>query len=716
MSALPSNPLAFSGAAPAHIDWSDWSHINEASRLLGIDDGRLRTMCASTLGPRAQAAKMNPPEGGKATWYVHRSYDPRLRSVITAESFDPRAYSVKQIQVMSAKKTCVMKLRELRSDPSRSIKDVADQLVIELRATVGKQLREQFGFKIGISRSRLYEWDRAYSQHGMDGLSDGRGGDRGEDDDEAAWSYFASIYLHENGFKKKTSWRMVRDKAASEGWQWLEYRPFLRRLKQRFPEVVQAAAREPGLVRDRMEPRASMHPDTFEANQVWIGDHAQADVWCVAPGRDAPVRPFVSVRMDWRTQTIVGWVVTLRPDSTCIAAALRAGIDNPEMLGPPEIVWDDNGKDFRAEILIGGKIVKRTVVHKGSIDESFSKGIYAMLGITPHFAIPHNPTGKGRLELWFKNRLHDRFDRSFFNGYCGTNSLKRPEGLMDAMKRGHLPTLEEYCSRLATWIDGYNKSSEHEMEHLRDPATGQKLSPLEALQTWGTKRVLDRPEILRYLMLRRSEPRHVGKMGIGMSVRGKTYYWGRGAAALDPYRKIGRKPVDKVVLALDPGDIRNAWAFRRDGKFICEVKLTSGGGRYNTPIALEHLEEAARDKTNFKRRMKEQAKGSPLEKVLTAEEHAAVKARMSPTKRPSPAALKPIQTPLDDQYNALRAVELRRLAAGAECQAPRRSIQNIESAVLPPRRAVRPLAKVGGPAGKLTPPRASLADRMRRDD
>ncbi|QNN22373.1 transposase family protein [Planctomycetales bacterium ZRK34] len=439
---------AYSGAAPSHIDWADWVHINEAADLLKIDEGRLRTMCANELGPRAHAAKMNPPSGGKATWFVHRSYDPRLQNNIVEDDFDPSDFTMKQVAIMQAKKECVMRLRELRQNPNVQLNRAIKPLLIQLRATVGARLKDQFNFKIGISKTRLYEWDGDYSRDGLAGLCDNRGGDRFDDGDEAAWDYFRGLVLHENKLKDKTAWQNTRDRAEQEGWAWISYPQFLRRVKQRIPNVVRLAACDKAATRNCAEPRQTMPIDLFDANEVWMGDHAQADVWVTAPGYDKPVRPWISARMDWRTETITGYVVTLKPDSTCIAAALRAGIDNPDMLGPPAIVWDDNGKDYRSVQLVGGKISKRTVIRKGSIDESLCRGLYDMLDIKPHFAIPHNPTGKSRLELWFKNRLHNRFDRQFFTSYCGTNTLQRPEGLIDAMKRGQLITLKEYCDRL----------------------------------------------------------------------------------------------------------------------------------------------------------------------------------------------------------------------------------------------------------------------------
>ena len=57
--------------------------------------------------------------------------------------------------------------------------------------------------------------------------------------------------------------------------------------------------------------------------------------------------------------------------------------------------------------------------------------------LTPHYTIPYNAKAK-IIEPWHHHWVHERFDKKFTDGYCGSTPQDRPESLAEVVKRGGL--------------------------------------------------------------------------------------------------------------------------------------------------------------------------------------------------------------------------------------------------------------------------------------
>ena len=57
--------------------------------------------------------------------------------------------------------------------------------------------------------------------------------------------------------------------------------------------------------------------------------------------------------MDWRSQKIVGWVLSEGPNSRTILIAFARAMRDTSNQGGPDRVYIDNGKDYAAEAFIG---------------------------------------------------------------------------------------------------------------------------------------------------------------------------------------------------------------------------------------------------------------------------------------------------------------------------------------------------------------------------
>lgn len=651
------------------VNWWDWVPIDRAAKALGVHRDSLARTCRDKLAPQGLAMNCRGPEGGNPRWWIHRNHDDRLGrgEYLDAETPpDLDGFTASQIAIANARRRCVMLYREAKGAKVEPLAKWIGGFLSHVSETIVSDMCGR-GYSMKLSRRSLERWDQLYQGPAdFDKLIDRRGGDMRSQGDGEAWRFFKSIYLHGNRVKAKVAWRMTREQARREGWNWCSYGSCLRQIDQRIPPAVQAYTRDPRAYKNSVEPVGEMDSETFAANQTWIGDHAELDIFVRV--RSAKgwriVRPWITAWMDWRTRKIVGYVVTLAPSSATIGQALKRGIEDPDNLGPPALVWIDNGKDYKARALGGLTKQQRLTLRRGYMDEPFVGGIFGLLGIEPHFAIPYNGRGKGRLETWFGHWLHEHFDKTFTSSYCGNNSANRPEHVTAAIKdHANVATLAEVEGALAKFITGYNCGREHDKGDLIDGV--MKLSPSEALAAWGTKRVLNKPDVLKYLLLHRTEPVAVGKRGVRVQVKGITLGWGSGEPALIPYMKAPGRKAQKVVIGYDPHDMDHAWVFDVQGRFICQAKLNHTGGAYGTAKSIEHAKTVNRRKAKLNQALKlVRDEQLPLRIYSNEELIAQEAAQEARANRTEPAGYQVVQTPLDGQLKSMVRPELRRAAGG----------------------------------------------------
>ncbi len=294
----------------------------------------------------------------------------------------------------------------------------------------------------------------------------------------------------------------------------------MRQLDRFIPPAVQAAHREPKRYRDQIEPTGQLHPETFTVNQRWESDQRTCDVRVIMPDGSLG-RPDLTAWIDWRTRRCVSWHVDATGNTDTINTSLHmALIDEANIGGVPEIIWLDNGRDYKGITFAGSKPSRKV----DDADVPRWRGMYAMLGIELHLALPRGPRGKARIERWFKTK-GEQLD-AFLPGYCGNEPKNRPESLAKKEKtRDGLMTLDEYRRHVAAWIAQYNDSDDHGKTDLVDD--GRKLSPNEAYRRWcDSQRQLANEQALKYLLLRWGKPLTVGKNGVRIEVDGQSYYYG----------------------------------------------------------------------------------------------------------------------------------------------------------------------------------------------
>ena len=334
------------------------------------------------------------------------------------------------------------------------------------------------------------------------------------------------------------------------------------------------------------------------------------------------MRPWLTAWMDMSSRRLVGWWISLSPNSDTLLAAFRHAV---VAHGAPEEIIVDNGKDYRAKGVTGGK---------ARVDEERVNGIMHRLGITVHWSQAYHPQGKP-VERFF-GTVCDGFSKRF-ETYCGKDPQSRPEELNKRLREGTIrtPGLEEVRDLFAAWAELY-----HNTTHSGAGMNGR--TPAEAFTDNAIARRTAPPEILD-LLLMRTERVTVSRNGVRF--RGVTY----GQSNLELWQLQGQE----VDIRVDPTDASRVFVQDVDGRLICEARNTRLYG-----VSHDDIREGARRKAAARKLAKSAA--TTWDDRLT------------------PVASIAQQIAAERRYAEQQSV--RRKAAGAEGQTEARGVQLLPGA------------------------------------
>jgi len=359
-----------------------------------------------------------------------------------------------------------------------------------------------------------------------------------------AWDYFKVFYLDPRRRKIALCWEIVSVEAGKNGWAWPALRTIQKRAKAELPPFYADYFRlgERRWAR-KHAPRIERDLSQTRPNQAWVGDHARFDFLCLVGGK--PIRPWITAWMDQRSRVLVGWTITVRPDSDTILAAFFAALDE---YGRPLRVIIDNGKDYRAKGFSGGRR------GKPRLDEERIKNVLGRLDIQVTFCEPFNPGSKAIERLF--GTMHDRFDR-LFDSYCGSEPKERPEDLYRRLKAGRVsvPTLDEVRAKFAEWAQAY-----HDRPHSGDSMEGR--SPRWVFEHCDPLPKGTAPADVLAELVKKTVKVKVSRRG----VRYNGVYYGQGELQLRPLH--GRE----VLLAVDPDHAEHVDVRDLDGRHIVRVR------------------------------------------------------------------------------------------------------------------------------------------------
>lgn len=232
-------------------------------------------------------------------------------------------------------------------------------------------------------------------------------------------------------------------------------------------------------------------------NQWWELDHKQLPI-LLLPVRGRAVCPWLTSVIDDGTRALLGWAITLTPNTGTVLTALRMALAHDPVRGPfgavPAGARVDRGLEFAAQAV---------------------KDALAALCVDPNRLPGFTPHRKGKIE-----RLHKTIEQTLLCGLPGYT-----KGPRDAAGRLHGPLsdrardkeaaehaalgpmrLERFVAeRFTPWVNWYNTERPHSML--------DGLTPLQAWEQDST--VLHRVDtaLLRHLLLA-GEDKTVGKSGV----------------------------------------------------------------------------------------------------------------------------------------------------------------------------------------------------------
>lgn len=299
--------------------------------------------------------------------------------------------------------------------------------------------------------------------------------------------------------------------------------PPLRTLQRAFARQLTASERAAAVdgVEGRRRHEVYLRWEPVARNMRWEADHKELPVQVTAPRGTRPVKPWVTLFIDCFSRLIMGWALSLRPDSAVVLAALRRGLVVDPERGPfggvPQVLVPDGGLEFATAAL---------------------ERVCGVLGTTLAPTEAYAPHQKGKVE-----RANLTVDQEFLSGlpfYA--------EGPRAADGRLYGPdappmALGLFVDRFAEWVIDYNTVRAH-----------SALGGLTPLQRWTADATPVREvpaEQLRWLLLADVE-RTINRDGV--------HFGGETFIAPELNGRVG----ERVQVRYTPHDLRRIEVFRGD--------------------------------------------------------------------------------------------------------------------------------------------------------
>lgn len=503
-----------------------------------------------------------------------------------------------------------------------------------------------------INIKSFYRNLKEYREQGLDALIPGYGNRRGDTKiREEDYDLFKSLYLTQNRRSVSECWRKTLGAAKKAGTVTLQNgqyymvdqesgelyetfpvaKTFEREVSRRVSEdaIILAREGEQGLRSTQADYFLNRDLENIKAGEVWVSDHRQLDVLVNSSKKSIKrfvksflydreldihdqqalegalskaiaanftgrtCRLWVTAWIDFKTGKWLSWYVHEDdPNTDHVLLSFKWAV---EKFGLPKDLIIDNGKDYRARDVAGG----RTVKVRPDIDKSYTEGIFYSLNITPHFAIPHNARAK-TIERQFRMWI-ESFEKDFPT-YTGKNPSDRPEITSLNAKRGNYPTAIDLINKFDRFITLINQKARN----------GRELNGLSPEVLWQkeftVKRAM-RPEEMKFIAMRSSNVKKLVGNGFYDPDLDHHYY--------NP--RVAEHVGERVFIKRDPEQWDVAYIHRaEDGEFLFTATVDLHvPGLARTAEERAQLDAKSSHQNERRRIRKEQLKGV---RKITAEE------------------------------------------------------------------------------------------------
>ncbi len=371
-----------------------------------------------------------------------------------------------------------MKVPHARATYAR-LRTAAGKPVDSLNRMIEWQIEQEAAAGRAISRDTIYRWLRAHRDEGEAGLAARRRKDSGQSrffqEHRDAGVLIANLHIGD-GFEAPLSAQLCYEMLCAQhelvGLSQDElpsYKTVCRFLDRSMGALKAYARTGKKDFNEKFMPFLS-RAMTERANQIWVSDTMIADVEvmndCPAFGElGEPMRLRLTAIIDYRSRLMVGYAWCREGSSLSIGTALRHAV---ETHGPCELLYVDNGKDFRKVTrgaVSGFEREQDTDEEKENEYRRIERtGVLARLGIRATHCLPHRPQSK-HIERFFRT-VHLGFCK-IWQTYTGGKPSERPDqtaALMAvhrrAVRRGdlagsHHPLASEFVAAFAAWLPIY---------------------------------------------------------------------------------------------------------------------------------------------------------------------------------------------------------------------------------------------------------------------
>lgn len=438
-----------------------------------------------------------------------------------------------------------------------------------------------------VSKSTLYNWQRAHRKDGLAGLLPNYGGRKQQRViDKAAWEFFCGEYLRLTRPTIGFCYQLTELKAKENGWKIPSLKTVARMVKSDIPEALKRLKRlgEKNYY-DNSQAYTQRDYESISAGEIFVGDHHVFDLFINVGTVKKPkwTRPWLTAWMDMRSRKFVGWTVNLSPCTDEIIAAFANAALDPA-IGLPRDIYIDNGRDYCSHRFGGtGNRGKRlTDEQKAVLQEEGKMAATLMdrLQVKTHFAIVENARAKV-IEREFRNVV-EWFSKPFPT-YCGRTPKERPEDLESKLKQPEKygVTLEEFRKTFSQWvINVFNKKASQGKGR-------QGECPDEVfMRTRLPVRTAD-PAVMRLFFMKSTNLFKIGRNGIAF--RGAEYY------SPDMILKKGQS----VYIRYREEDLNRIWLYTAKDEYLGEAKKVEAIAAINADqeiIADEQARKASEKK------------------------------------------------------------------------------------------------------------------------
>jgi hypothetical protein len=350
--------------------------------------------------------------------------------------------SPEQWDRVAAKKEWIERYQSFaRRHPGKGVVALQDEWC---RAADGIEIRGVFA----PSRPTLRSWLKAYAAQGLHGLVDGRMLiERERNVPEPLGDEFRAWFLHENRTPARTAYNLFVLPLADELgidcpsfdtiWRWFK--------ETTDPATIEAQRKGLQAFMDNVLPFCRRDYSKLPAGAWYCSDHHRLDFFVWDPkvrdekGNYRAFRPWLTTIIDLRSHMPVGWVIRREdPDANVVLEAFGYACLE---FGLPKVFYCDNGKDYRAKTVTGGKPrrsrrgegadegrrLTNTELRDLRQDIQAERSVMRRLDVSVTFAHEYNAKAKP-IERWHVDVIR-RFAKLVRAGYCGSDTTDKPERL-----------------------------------------------------------------------------------------------------------------------------------------------------------------------------------------------------------------------------------------------------------------------------------------------